>query len=189
MSNREVECRGAGSAGACSGPVTTGAPVPLCDRHLAVAHDWVDEAHGVVDLADEPCPACGSFLAVRYPSGRACGTCEWRFGDVIDSELPAPRVDVVYYLRFDGRIKIGTSSNPRQRLSRLWHDELLAFERGDRRVEHARHVQFAACRLASTEWFDRSPELEAHVAELSAGQPDPWQAYARWMSAALALRV
>jgi hypothetical protein len=169
--------------------VAPGAPVPLCDQHLALAHDWVEQEHGVVDLARDPCPACGSLLAVTFASGRLCGVCEWRYGDVVDSELPSPRVDVVYYLRFEGRIKIGTSSNPRQRLARLWHDELLAFERGDRRVEHARHVQFAACRLGRSEWFDRSPELDAHVAAVASGQPEPWALYARWVSAALALRV
>jgi hypothetical protein len=163
--------------------------VPLCDRHLALAREWAEGELGVADLVTEPCPACGSFLAVRYASGRQCGTCEWRFGDVVDAELPVPRVDVVYYLRFENRIKIGTSSNPRQRLARLWHDELLAFERGDRRVEHARHLQFSAERLGRSEWFDVSPGLEAHVAELAAGQPRPWDAYARWRSAALALRV
>lgn len=189
MSSVARRCSGAGAGGSCAGEVPADAPVPLCDRHLALAHDYVDDGSGVVDLADEPCPACGSRLAVRYPSGRACGVCEWRFGDVVDSELPAPRVDVVYYLRFEGRIKIGTTANPRQRLARLWHDELLAFERGDRRVEHARHVQFAACRLGRSEWFDRSPELEAHVALIADGQPDPWDAHARWVSAALSLRV
>ena len=30
----------------------------------------------------------------------------------------------------DDRIKIGTSGNPRGRLGQIWHDELLAFERG-----------------------------------------------------------
>lgn len=143
----------------------------------------------MVDVDREPCPACGSHLAVRFPSGRLCGVCEWRFGDSVDSELAPPRVDVVYYIRFEGRIKIGTTANPRQRLARLWHHEVLGFERGDRRVERARHEQFAACRLGRSEWFDQTPALDAHVAEVAAGQPDPWAAYARWVSAALALRV
>jgi hypothetical protein len=182
-------CCGGGEGGSCAGVVRATAPVRLCDRHLALAHDWVDESYGVVDLTSDPCPACGSGLAVRYPSGRACGTCEWRLGDVLDAELPLPRVDVVYYIRFEGRIKIGTSSNPRQRLARLWHDELLTFERGGRRVEHARHVQFADDRLGRTEWFERSPALDEHVAALAEGQPVPWALYARWLSGALALRV
>lgn len=189
MASDARPCCGSGSGGSCGGIVSDGAPVPLCDRHLALAHDWVDDGRGVADLAADPCPACGSRLAVRYPSGRVCGVCEWHYGDVVDTELPLPRVDVVYYLRFDDRIKIGTTANPRARLGRIWHDELLAFERGDRRVEHARHVQFADCRLAKTEWFDRSPALDRHVGELRAAQPEPWEAYARWVSAAIALRI
>ena len=161
----------------------------LCWHHLALARDWLDDATGVVDVVREPCLACGSVLAVRYASGRLCALCDWRHGDVVDPDLPVPRVDVVYYIRFEGRIKIGTSSNPRKRLARLWHDELLAFEPGDRRVEHARHVQFGDSRLARTEWFDRSPSLDAHVETLRAGQSDPWTAYARWLSAAMAIRA
>ena len=62
-----------------------------------------------------PAGSCGSRLGIRYPSGWLCAVCEWRHGDLIDHELPPPRVDVVYYLRYDERVKIGTSSNPRQR--------------------------------------------------------------------------
>ena len=188
MSSVARRCSGAGAGGSCAGEVPADAPVPLCDRHLALAHDYVDDGSGVVDLADEPCPACGSRLAVRYPSGRACGVCEWRFGDVVDAELPAPRVDVVYYLRFEGRIKIGTTANPRQRLARLWHDELLAFERGDRVVEHRRHVEFAEHRHGRTEWFVAHPELLARAELLRAGVDDPWRQHARWVSEALAAR-
>jgi hypothetical protein len=107
---------------------------------------------------------------------------------VPDDELGVVRVDVVYYIRFDDRIKIGTSSNPGQRLGTLWHDELLAFEQGDRLVERRRHGQFAATRFGRTEWFARSTELDEHVAVLAAGVDDPWQRYARWRSEALALR-
>jgi hypothetical protein len=109
-------------------------------------------------------------------------------GDVVDDGLPAPRVDVVYYIRFRNRIKIGTTVNPRQRLARLWHDEVLAFERGDRLVEHRRHEQFAAERLDRSEWFAPSAALERHIAELAAGVEDPWARYARWVGEAAALR-
>ena len=54
-----------------------------------------------------------------------------------DGDLAPPRVDVVYYLRqrdhVGDRVKIGTTANPRQRLARISHQDLLAFERGDRR--------------------------------------------------------
>lgn len=126
---------------------------------------------------------------MHFPSGWLCAVCEWRHGEVIDDELPPPRVDVVYYLRYDDRIKIGTSANPRQRLAAIWHDELLAFERGDRSVERRRHEQFAADRFAGTEWFRGSDRLLAHVAQIAEGVADPWLLHARWVSQAVARTI
>jgi hypothetical protein len=172
---------------ACRGAVPADAPVELCESHLAVAADWAQRSAGVTDLLPSPCRACGSQLGVRYPSGWICAICEWRVGEVVDDELPPPRVDVVYYLRFDDRVKIGTTANPRQRLAAIWHDELLAFERGDRRLERRRHTQFADDRLGG-EWFRLSPAVWEHIAIVGAGVEDPWDAHARWVSSALALR-
>lgn len=172
----------------CRGPVPANAPVPLCERHLAAASEWCDAEYGVADALPTPCLVCGSRLGVRYPSGWLCAVCEWRLGEVPDTEFAAPRVDVVYYLGYADRVKIGTSSNPRRRLGALWHDELLAFERGGRALEQRRHVQFADDRYARTEWFRRSDELMAHVAVLSAGGGDPWELHTRWLSEALAAR-
>ncbi len=115
--------------------------------------------------------------------------CEWRVGEVFDDELPPPRVDVVYYLRYEDRVKIGTTANPLQRLGRIWHEELLAFERGGRRLERRRHAQFAADRFTpGSEWFRLSPAIRDHLAVLGAGVEDPWELHARWLSEALALR-
>ncbi|MFJ4160783.1 GIY-YIG nuclease family protein [Microbacterium testaceum] len=164
------------------------APVALCTWHLGVSADWAAGHDGVTDVLPAPCRLCGSRLGVRWPSGWLCAVCEWRHGDPVDGELPPPRVDVVYYLRFDDRIKIGTTASPRQRLAAIWHDELLAFEPGDRLVERRRHAQFGDERFGRTEWFRRSPALDAHVAELAAGVDDPWALYARWTSAAIARR-
>jgi hypothetical protein len=125
---------------------------------------------------------------VRWPSGWLCAVCEWRHGDVPDDELPPPRVDVVYYLRFEDRVKIGTTANPRQRLAALRHDELLALERGDRMLERRRHEQFAAERFDRTEWFRLSPGLAEHIAAVRGGPIDPWHRFARWTSEALAVR-
>ena len=162
------------------------APVALCEWHLAVASEWENRLHGVTDVLPSPCPLCGSRLGVRYASGWLCAVCEWRYGEVVDTDLPPPRVDVVYYLRYDDRIKIGTSANPRQRLAALEGEQLIVPERGDRTVERHRHEQFAADRFARTEWFRRSSALEAHVAGLAAGVVDPWLQHARWVSEAVA---
>jgi hypothetical protein len=98
-----------------------------------------------------------------------------------------PRVDVVYYLRFGERVKIGTTFNPRQRFGALLHEELLAFELGDRVVEQQRHREFADDRLGTSEWFALTPRLRAHIDALADGH-DPWHVHARWLADALARR-
>ena len=173
----------------CDEPVDPGAPVPVCTHHLAVGADWVAQQYGTVDALPTPCPACGARVGIRYPSGWVCSVCEWVYGTSPDGDLPLPRVDVVYYIRFDDRMKIGTSSNLRQRMSQLWHHELVALERGGRAREHARHVQFAQWRLGTSEWFEISPELTVHVDAVRAGVEDAWDLYARWVSEAVALRA
>jgi hypothetical protein len=85
-------------------------------------------------------------------------------------------------------VKIGTTSNPRQRFAAILHERVLAFERGDRRLEQRRHEQFAADRFPGSEWFRMSRRLRAHVAAVAGGTDDPWDRYARWRSEALALR-
>ena len=159
----------------------------LCTAHLVEAHDWVADEAGVVDLLPSPCLACGERVGLRYPSGWICARCEWRAGEVPDPGGPV-LVDVVYYIRQRERIKIGTSGNPRSRLAALHYDEVLAFERGDRRLEQRRHAQFASRRIPRTEWFAVHDELLAHIAELAAGVGDPWEQHALWLSRELARR-
>lgn len=176
-----------GDGGSCGRAAGDG-PFPVCPTHAALVAEWVGAEYGTTDLLPGACAACGSQLGVRYASGWACAACEWRVGDALDDGLPPPRVDVVYYIRYRDRIKIGTTANPRQRLARIWHDEVLAFERGDRLVEHRRHEQFAAWRLGRSEWFAGAPEIEEHIGRLAAGVTDPWARYARWLGEAAALR-
>lgn len=165
-----------------------GAPVALCRDHLLLAHDWVVGEVGATDLLPSPCRLCGSRVGVRFPSGWLCAECDWRVGEAPDGELPSPRVDVVYYLRFEDRVKIGTSSNPRARIAALPHHEVLAFELGDRALERRRHAQFADFRIPGTEWFEANDDLVVHVALLREGVDDPWRRYAFWLSRAHALR-
>jgi T5orf172 domain len=172
----------------CELPVEVGSGFNLCDAHLWAAHDWVEREVGMTDLLSFPCVACGSRVGIRYPSGWICATCEWRVGETPDGEVAPVRVDVVYYLRFGDRIKIGTSSNPRARLAQLRFDELLAFERGGRSTEQRRHAQFAEHRFPGSEWFHANDALAAHIEAVAAGVTDPWDLHRRWLSEQLALR-
>jgi hypothetical protein len=173
---------------ACELPVEADSALNLCLPHLWAAHDWVERDVGLTDLLPAPCVACGSRVGVRYPSGWICATCEWRVGETPDGEVSPTRIDVVYYLRFGDRIKIGTSSNPRARLGQLRFDELLAFERGGRSTEQRRHAQFAAHRFPGSEWFHSNEPLVAHIRRIAAGVDDPWDLHRRWLSEELVLR-
>uniref|UniRef100_UPI000CD91A7B GIY-YIG nuclease family protein n=1 Tax=Microbacterium sp. CJ77 TaxID=2079201 RepID=UPI000CD91A7B len=130
----------------------------------------------------EPCTLCGATDGERRAESLRCTWCHWRVGDTVDTGLERPRVDVVYYLRYAERIKIGTSARPRQRLGAIRHDELLAFELGGRPLEQRRHRKFAALREGG-EWFSATPELLRHIATLDCA--DPWRSFARWTCAAL----
>ncbi len=135
------------------------------------------------DLLPGPCNLCAGRAGARVGDAWVCTSCGWRYGDVPDYDLPVPLIEVVYYIRYDRRVKIGTSTRPRRRLSSIRHEELLAFERGGRRLEQQRHREFAATREGG-EWFTLDERLRAHVAELRAAG-DPWQLYARWLSESL----
>lgn len=130
-----------------------------------------------------PCALCGDSTGSRVGEAWFCAGCGWRYGDVPDHDLPLPVIEVVYYLRYDRRVKIGTSAQPRRRLSRIRHDELLAFERGGREVEQRRHREFADTREGG-EWFTLDERLGVHVGALRA-VGEPWQLYSRWLSEAL----
>jgi len=171
----------------CHAAVDPDCPLNLCAQHLLVAHDWVTRQFGTTDRLPSPCLACGSRLGVQYVSGWLCAICEWRVGDIPDSDLSDLRVDVVYYIRYRGRIKIGTSGNPRNRLARLPYEQIIAFERGNRLLEQRRHAQFASHRIPRTEWFEEHDALLEHTRELSAGVQDPWSQYALWVSQKVAL--
>jgi hypothetical protein len=171
----------------CDSAVAPHAPLQLCLNHLLDAHDWVTGSVGETDVLPSPCAACGSRLGVRYPGGWLCAICEWRVGE-LPIDASEPRVDVVYYLRYGDRIKIGTSANPRRRIAALPHDEVLAFERGDRLLEQRRHLQFAGYRIPHTEWFEANTELAELIEAFRDGAPDPWAQYSRWVSEAIALR-
>lgn len=171
----------------CAEPAERAEVIALCSMHLAVAAEVHGSAHGVTDLLPSPCVLCASRLGVRHASGWRCAICEWPHGEHPDGELPRPRVDVVYYLRFGNRVKIGTTGNPRQRFTAIRHEELLAFERGDRRLEQRRHGEFAEERAGTSEWFALSPRLEAHI-DVLAGASDPWDRWRRWVAEATATR-
>lgn len=127
-----------------------------------------------------PCRVCGGTTGAAPQGVRHCSRCGWRWGDAPDADLPRPRVEVVYYLRYADRVKIGTSATPRARLRAIRHDELLAFEPGGRALEQQRHREFADLREGG-EWFTLTGAITAHIDRIRATQADAWAAYDRWL--------
>lgn len=83
---------------------------------------------------------------------------------------------LVYYVRIGEHIKIGYSTNLKQRISqlRLQPTALLATEPGGRDLEKERHRQFSADRIVSNrEDFTLSPRLLAHIGALLAEHGPP----------------
>jgi hypothetical protein len=81
------------------------------------------------------------------------------------------RPHVVYYMRIGNRVKIGTTSDIKRRLSTINPEELLATEPGGYDLEKERHQQFEHLR-SHGEWFAYEGALEAHVQELMVNPVD-----------------
>lgn len=81
----------------------------------------------------------------------------------------------IYYVRTDGKVKIGYSADVRQRM-RSYPPEsgLLAVHPGTRDLEADMHRRFAGSRAAGREWFRETPDLVEHIGEVVAlfGNPD-----------------
>lgn len=130
-------------------------------------------------LRSEPCPACDVRALTGYQLGHQldCQSC----GHIVPLDQPLPRLklsdvqkppieDVVYYMRFGDRVKIGTTRNLAQRRAAIPHDELLATEPGGRDVERTRHLQFRGSRVTGQrEWFHLTHEIRQHIAGLKRG--------------------
>lgn len=173
----------------CYAPAMEGiaSQVPLCERHmmrvyretnkLLSTHRAMDQQYELLPSEAEfipgPCPACGvaGLLAHLANGFVACksGSCDYerpmnRFCTErkILMGISAGTEHVVYYMRLGNRTKIGTSRNLRLRLATINPEDCMAYEPGDRKVEHKRHQQFSHLRV-SGEWFQIGPDLVRHV--------------------------
>ena len=118
------------------------------------------------------CHSCGVKIAVHH-AGDADLALGVQREQQIQREQAKARRDAayagqsqVYYIRIGDHIKIGYSTNLKQRISqlRLQRSALLATEPGGRELEKERHRQFSADRIVSNrEDFEPSPRLMAHI--------------------------
>lgn len=88
---------------------------------------------------------------------------------IAERERATERTSVVYYVRWQNLIKIGTTIQLKARLTALGLPglQVLATEPGGFELEHQRHRQFAAHRQDG-EWFVAGPDLLEHIEQLGA---------------------
>lgn len=93
---------------------------------------------------------------------------------------------VVYYVRLADHVKIGYTTNLRERVSqlRVGREALLAVEPGWREVEAQRHAMFAAERQGKREDFNPSRRLLLHIDATHSKYGDPWDYMSRRVKAA-----
>lgn len=72
---------------------------------------------------------------------------------------------VVYYMRMDRLVKIGTSRAIYRRVAQIMPQGVLAVELGDRELERLRHTQFIT-QHSHGEWFWLNDEIWAHIVKL-----------------------
>jgi len=96
-------------------------------------------------------------------------------------DLLARRVNVVYYVQFGERVKIGTTANFPSRMRDVPHDAVLALEPGNHALEHLRHLEYAELRV-NGEWFTMGERLLAHIRQVVAIHGDPRSALIRWIT-------
>jgi len=166
----------------CNGTVSADHGLNLCMAHLKEAFEVYRR---IVDIeptkkAIQVCAICGHEGAYPGTTGFMCALCggktpdftgkavaSYEYVEQSQAERAKTQVhsDLVYYVLFSDRIKIGTTRDIRQRLQNIPNDRVLATEPGGRSVEAMRHNQFKAHRLTG-EWFSKAPELLAHIETL-----------------------
>lgn len=171
----------------------------ICTEHMqAVAKAWVGDI-----IQRQRCNGCGryTFAWDRVARVKVCTEClnvivfpetdlERHLG-ARESSIPDrkrhPRTDVVYYLAFGDRIKIGTTSNLPTRLRALPVDELLAIEPGNESRERQRHATFQQSLVpGQQEWFRRTDDLVTHISTVRAKFGPPMGAWRAWSTRAAA---
>lgn len=123
-------------------------PFPICHRHIVKLIKW-----WALDGMDER---------------RIANEAERASFRERDAQRNAARIaqGLVYYVREgDGTIKIGYTTNLKERLYalRILPENVLATEPGPPQLERMRHKQFKDVRLGRWERFNESPELMSHI--------------------------
>lgn len=153
----------------------------ICAYHWAeIIEDHKRLVAGGESLAEVKCPVCkhvlltGPGVPVTCPNPHCWEDAWWRLPSADEGVPTRAGTDWVYYIQFGDRIKIGTTTNVKRRLSVLPYDSLLALEPGGLDLERARLRAFEGQRIPTQrEWFNDHDELRSHIAEIVAEHGDP----------------
>lgn len=134
----------------CDAPAWPDAPFPICRRHA------VKLFMHMRDLIGDPYePEMSPHLTRGAVTFKA------------QNDAIRARPSYVYYVQVGGLIKIGMTTNLRQRMCHYPPDsKLLATELGSADVESQRHYQFRHLLAHGNEWFRMAPDLDAHITKL-----------------------
>lgn len=166
----------------CTNIPHDGSLLDICPKHWAeVVEDHKRNTAGPDHLlVTVICPVCRYELRTGPGQHVECSnpTCwddRWWEQPNPNAEVPTRQgTDWIYYIRFGDRVKIGTSSNVKARLSTLPYDALLALEPGGVDLERRRHAEFAVHRVpGQREWFEDTLALRDHVETLRRAHGDP----------------
>ncbi|SDT22312.1 GIY-YIG nuclease family protein [Microterricola viridarii] len=151
--------------------LTTAEAARLAGRHQSRIYAWIESGKLAGQRAEDGTMevASADVLQVEAKTHRGRpSTPASRKREVVTHQ------PIVYYLRFRSRVKIGTTTQCRRRFAAIPCEEWCAFEPGSRSLESQRHRQFAKSRASGHhEWFEPSPELEQHMADLRMAHGDP----------------
>jgi hypothetical protein len=136
----------------CDAVSAPGAPFPICAPHARKLYTWM------ADMVSEARRRPHSRLHVDVVSAYAAE-------DHAKRNTPDHRV---YYVQIGKLIKIGTTTNLKQRLNAYPPgSQLLAAELGGQAREAQRHREFSHLLASRKEWFHPGPDLMAHIDALS----------------------
>jgi hypothetical protein len=168
MTDLSARCLGVEEGVPCTDLATITQPVPLCTHHqMQVAVAIVPEMLASVLSMPKRAPvpevrdAATSRLAAKAKT--------------VGLDLSGGHGDRVYFVRNGDRVKIGYTTNLRGRLGALClrPDAVLLLLQGGKGLEAALHRYFSAYRIATTEWFRYTGEIERYVARKAEGRPVP----------------
>lgn len=161
MAEFTVFCTAENDGADCRTAATMKTPVPLCDEHclqiaLLVVPDLLVTAlrHAGIGAKPAPLPPAERAAVIAGATPRPLGP---YMGGAHDP--------VVYFADTGSRIKIGFSTNLRNRVRSLSLQEkdVLLLLQGGLTLEQALHDTFAKERIDNTEWFVKSDRLMGFI--------------------------